>query len=456
VVGSLIVSVVVSNTITHLTAWQDQYIIAGCAGLGVFVIALLWLRELPPALRDQILVSEQDRALIEARAKGIDVEAALKNPIRQMLRLDIVGSALAISLFLLIYFVAVGFFPIFFETIFNYSASKANALGNWMWGFQAGSLIVIGYLSDRARVRKPFMLLGAIGAIVCTYILINRTGHPHTGYYTFVVLLIILSTFMGMAFAPWMAGFTETVERRNPALTATGLAIWGLTIRAVVTISAFILPYVVNTVTTLVQQGPVVEALADGQDPALTANQNAAVKAVASNPSLFSTVEGLAVKYKSERVTEAQLTPATSAVLAANPNNQAARAAAVAELSGRDNGTSIGAATAEVDALASVPSGDLNEINQYATPLGQAKVQAVLLELEAKAPAVEKAAADSPRQWQHYFWIALGGQVVFIPLIFLMAGFWDPRKAKLQEEAHEAMVRAELAKLATAGGPVND
>ena len=33
VAGSLIVSVVVSNTIEHLTAWQDQYIIAGIAGL---------------------------------------------------------------------------------------------------------------------------------------------------------------------------------------------------------------------------------------------------------------------------------------------------------------------------------------------------------------------------------------------------------------------------------------
>ncbi len=30
-----------------------------------------------------------------------------------------------------------------------------------------------------------------------------------------------------MAYTPWMASFTEIVEARNPALTATGLAIWG-------------------------------------------------------------------------------------------------------------------------------------------------------------------------------------------------------------------------------------
>jgi len=420
VAGSLIVSVVVSNTITHLTAWQDQYIIAGCVGLGVFVIAALWLRELPPALRDQILVSERDRALLEARAKGIDVEAALKKPVRQMLHLDIVGSALAISLLLLIYFVAVGFFPIFFQTIFNYSASKANALGNWMWGFQAGSLIIIGYLSDRIRVRKPFMLVGALGAIVCTYVLIDHTAQPHTSYYSFVVLLVVLSIFMGMAFAPWMASFTETVERRNPALTATGLAVWGLIIRAVVTISAFILPYVVNTVTTLVQDGPAVEALANGQDPSLNASQNAFVKAVVADQSILGKVAG-AAKYSEQVEAASKLPPA-----------------------------------ARTAALATVPPADVAYLNEYGTPLQDPPVLAALAKLEAKGPAVEKAVAASPGQWQTYFWIALGGQVVFIPLIFLMAGFWDPRKAKRQEEEHNAMVGAEMAKLlATQGGPAD-
>jgi hypothetical protein len=54
---------------------------------------------------------------------------------------------------------------------------------------------------------------------------------------------------------------------------------------------------------------------------------------------------------------------------------------------------------------------------------------------------------DSPKQWQKYFWIGVGGEVLFIPLIFVMAGFWDPRKAKRQEEEHEALVDAEMAKL---------
>ena len=63
---------------------------------------------------------------------------------------------------------------------------------------------------------------------------------------------------------------------------------------------------------------------------------------------------------------------------------------------------------------------------------------------------VAKAAADSPKQWQHYFWIAVGGEVVFIPLIWLLAGFWSPKRARENEEEHERWLQAELAKLGKA------
>ncbi|MGF7238568.1 MAG: MFS transporter [Frankia sp.] len=528
VAGSLITSAVVSNTADHLTAWQDQYVIAGFAGLGVFVIALLFLRELSPGLRDQVMVSERDRVLVEAKAMGIDVEAALHRPFRQMLRVDILGSAVAISLFLFIYYVAVGFFPIFFQTIFGFSTSQANALGNWMWGSEAATLILVGWLSDRLRVRKPFMLVGAVGAIISTLLLINRTTRPDTSYYTFVAILVPLALSLGLTFAPWMAGFTETIERRNPALTATGLSLWGLIIRVVVTLSTFLLPYVVTTVTPLVQDGPTVQAAASGQDPTLSPAQNAVVKAVAANPAIVTNVQALAAKYKTQLATAAKLTPVTQAALTAHPDDLATQATAVSEISGKtvanvtrvitlgnryaaelttaqaiDSNTQIALLTKPNDAaarakaagevatalhvspaqaqtrltalaavptpdlifmatnadpvqkagdaltaLAKVPSADLDYLDRYGTPLQNQKVQAVLMYLQDKGPRVLKAAHDSPRQWQSYFWIAVGGEVVFIPLIFLMAGAWRPSSARRGERDHEAMVDAELAHLA--------
>ena len=126
------------------------------------------------ALRDQLMVSARDRALIEARAKGIDVEASLRSPFRQMLKPDIVLSAFAISVFLIIYYAAVGFFPVYFQTIFGFSQKDANGLGNWNWAFNALALLIVGFISDKVRVRKPFMVVGAVGAIIFTIMFLQR------------------------------------------------------------------------------------------------------------------------------------------------------------------------------------------------------------------------------------------------------------------------------------------
>ena len=112
VVGSLVVSVVSSNTVGSLHPWQDQFIICGIASLAVGVIALFGLRELSPRLRDQLMVSLRDRALIEARARGIDIEDSLRHPWRQMMRLDVIGSAFAIAVFLLLLVIPVMWFNV--------------------------------------------------------------------------------------------------------------------------------------------------------------------------------------------------------------------------------------------------------------------------------------------------------------------------------------------------------
>ncbi|TAM87035.1 MAG: MFS transporter [Jatrophihabitans sp.] len=528
VLGSLVVSIQISNT-GNSTAWQDHYIAAGIVGVIVSLMAAAWLRELQPQLRDQLMISVRDRALIEARAKGIDVEASLRHPFRQMLKPDIVLSAFAISVFLIIYYTAVGFFPTYFQTIFGFSQSQANALGNWNWAFNAGALLVIGYLSDKLRVRKPFMVVGAVGAIVFTIIFLTKATQPHTGYDTFVWILVLLAVSLGVAYAPWMASFTETVERRNPALAATGLAIWGLIIRIVIAIVVFILPFVVTTVTTLVEQGPTVQAIATGHDPSLTAAQNATVKAVAADPSIVTKTQALAAQYQAQLATAAKIDPATTAALTANPNDQAAQIKALSDISGvsvadvttvatieaqhpnaiaagqaldpataaalftnpsdtaaiaravgevvaklgvtpqqagadlqelasipvsqllvvQSQGPKVATAESQLKDLAAVPAADLAFLKQYGTALQQPPVQNALKYLQAHAPAVQKAAADSPKQWQHYFWIAVGGEIVFIPLIFVLTGFWDPRKARAQEREHELWLQGELAKLGT-------
>jgi MFS family permease len=473
VLGSLVVSIQISNT-ANLTPWHNQYVAAGIVGLVVAALSALFLRELTPGLRDQIMVSSRDRALVEARAKGIDVGASMRSPLRQMLKPDIIGSAFAISVFLIIYYIAVGFFPVYFQTIFGFSQSKANALGNWNWAFNAGALLIVGLLSDLVRVRKPFMVAGAIGAIVFTSIFATRATHPHTSYGTFVWLLVGLSVSLGVAYAPWMASFTETVEKRNPALTATGLAVWGLVIRIVIAVSVFFVPHVVNTATTLVEKGPVAQQLAakyqtqlataQKLDPAtqaaLTKNPNdqqAGIKAISEitkiKQSDVTTVATLNATHGPALAAGQALDRQTATALVTNPNDQAAAARAVREVVAK-LGISPAEAVTRLQDLASIPIPQLLVVQKDGPAVQKAVAQLTAL---GKIPAsdlatlkdAQNAAAKSPKQWRDYFWIAVGGEVVFIPLIFLLVGFWSPSRARQAEQEHEAMVERELARLRT-------
>ncbi len=302
VVGSLIVAVVGTATIpavvTDTRFWTHEYHIAGIAGLVVFVIALIGLKELSPQLRDQLMVTLRDRALIEARAKGMtdaDIEAALRHPFRQLIKPDIIISAFAVSIMLLIYYTAVLASVIYLTTVFGFSLKNANGLGNWNWGFNVIAVILVGFVSDWARVRKPFMVFGGVLAAVMTVIYLEQAGH-HPGYYTLALMLALLSLGLGIAYTPWMASYTETVEARNPALIATGLAIWGWIIRVVVFIAYLCLPLVVTTVTPLVNYGSTVTAYAKTYAPEIafaSAHPNVVAAAQKVPPSVVATAASI-------------------------------------------------------------------------------------------------------------------------------------------------------------------
>jgi ACS family D-galactonate transporter-like MFS transporter len=335
VIGSLMVTEVSSHTLDAHPDWQYQFRVCGAVGLAVFAAAFLGLRELAPRLRDQLMVSVRDRALIEARARGIDPERARAGLWRQMLRFDVVGSAFAVSMFLLFFYMAVGLFVIFFVTTYGYTLARANALSNWYWGFQSIALIVAGLLSDRLRVRKPFMLAGGLISAVGVALFAAATTHADTTYSHFVWIILLISIGGAIAFAAWMAAFTETVEKHNPAATATGLAVWGAALRVVVVGALIGVIYAVPAAGTLVDQGQQVAAASAGRDPGLSAAQNAIVKAVAADPGIAAKAQSLAVQDKAQLATAALLKPATQAALAANPADPATQAEALSEISGK-------------------------------------------------------------------------------------------------------------------------
>jgi len=402
VLGSLVVTVVSSNTLDAHPDWQFQFRVCGIAGIIVAVIALIGLRELSPRLRDQLMVSLRDRTLIEARAKGLDLAQAMRGHWRQMLRFDVVGSAFAISIFLLFYYIAVGFFVVYFATVFGYSEARANGLANWYWVTNAIALVASGFLSDKLGVRKPFMILGAVISLVGTAIFAILATQPDTSYYTFAVVLMISAAGGGLAYCAWMANFTETVERHNPAATATGLAVWGWTIRIVITVALAVLTLVVPATSALVDQGP--------------------------------RVSEIAAKYPEQIKTATAIAPATLAALKKNPADPAAGAAAVGDLVKSGVAANPAAAVARLTQLGTqpIPAADAEYLTEHGATVAQAK-------------------EDNPHQWQTWWWVCFLGQLIFIPFIFITAGRWSPRKAREDAEQHEAMIQEEMAKLERVG-----
>ena len=402
VLGSLVVTVVSSNTLDAHPDWQFQFRVCGIAGIIVAVIALIGLRELSPRLRDQLMVSLRDRTLIEARAKGLDLAQAMRGHWRQMLRFDVVGSAFAISIFLLFYYIAVGFFVVYFATVFGYSEARANGLANWYWVTNAIALVASGFLSDKLGVRKPFMILGAVISLVGTAIFAILATQPDTSYYTFAGVLMIIAAGGGLAYCAWMANFTETVERHNPAATATGLAVWGWTIRIVITVALAVLTLVVPATSALVDQGP--------------------------------RVSEIAAKYPEQIKTATAIAPATLAALKKNPADPVAGAAAVGDLVKSGVAANPAAAVARLTQLGTqpIPAADAEYLTEHGATVAQAK-------------------KDNPHQWQTWWWVCFLGQLIFIPFIFITAGRWSPRKAQEDAEQHEAMIQEEMAKLERVG-----
>lgn len=399
VIGSLVVTEVASNTLDHLHAWQDQYHIAGAVGLVMFAAAFLALRELSPALRDQLMVSARERTLVEARARGLDLTESVRHPWRQMFRLDVVLPSIGVSTFLLIYYAAVGFFVIYFTSVFGFTESRSNGLGNWFWAADAVAVVIVGLASDRLGVRKPFILAGAVLGIVMTSIFATRATLPSTTYTTFIVIISILSFARGAAYSPWMTAFSETLEERNPALVATGLALWGWVLRGIAALSFLVAPFVVTAVSPIANYGP--------------------------------TLQGIQAAYPQQLRTIQEVGPVTLAALRSTPPAPGALATAISKVRVAEH-VSQPEAIARLLALQKVP-----------------RRERVYLQLHGQA--VLAARRQAPGQWQVWWWVCVAGQVVFLPTVFMLKGRWRPSAARRDAEARAALVEQALAELTVRG-----
>jgi len=430
--GYVVASLVATHTLTHLKPWQDQFIISGAITLCVFVVAFLGLRELSPQLRDQLMVTESERVLVEARAKGIDVEKATAHPWRTMLKWDLIVSSLGISTFLLIFYAAVTIFTLYWVVVFNETTSNGNGINLWFGIANAATVVVIGLASDALRVRKPFMLVGCIGTIIVTIALLSRTSHPHTSYYTNALIVMALGVTLGTAYPAWMAKYSEAVEDKNPALAATGLALWGWVLRLVVAASFLALPYVITTSNPIVNNVQAASAL-----QAFQAAQPYVPTATSTN--LPKAPQGV--------ITQLEQTAGPPGL------------ALAAILTGTNKGEGLFAALGHIPAALKPQAAALLLFNPLASDIqhGKTVTAAQIATVAHGSPelasdlvaekTVVPAQKAAPNEWKRWWWVCVGGQVMLLVIIFSIPGHWNPAAAKRDEEERERYVDEELEKL---------
>jgi MFS family permease len=478
VVGSLIVAIVGSTTIPAVIPstnfWTHEYRICGIAGIAVFLVAFIGLRELSPGLRDQLMVTLRDRMLVQARAKGIDIAASLKHPWKQMLKTDVIVSSLGVSVMLLIYYTLVGFGVIYFSAVFGETTKNANGLQNWAWGANVVGVILVGVLSDRFRVRKPFMVFGAVVSAVFVFLFIGLIGHAPT-YYHIALILAGITFFLGIAFAPWLASFTETLEARNPALIATGLAVNGYVQRVIVFATFLITPLVITAVNPIVSYGGQVEVYATqyakplaflNSHPQIVATAKKIPPKVLATATQDTTQLANAQKFAPE-LAVISANPALFTKLATYPTAAAIPPAllgqAITAAGGGAKGigilTTIAANKTAIDGVIAVAPAlqalapyakDLQTIAPFGAQLTALKniPPVASAYLAAHGTQVQAAEKQAPGQFKTWFWICIGGLLFFVAFVPMLRGRWRTRDAKKDAADHEAAVQAEMAKIA--------
>jgi hypothetical protein len=275
--------------------------------------------------------------------------------------------------------------------------------------------------------------------MVMMLLLIRQTDHPHTSYYGNVLVIVLLASSIALAYAPWMANYTEQVESHNPALTASGLAIWGWILRITVALSFLVLPHVITTSTVLVDNQNAGAAL-----QAIQAAQPYAPSAATLKCSTASAPADVIANLQKAPVAGPELNTLAILLQACNSTHDFGKALTAA--GGLTNPHVLGLNAFNGVAL-DIQNGKQATQSQLA---GVSKYSPALAGLLVAEPKVLAAQKTSPGEWKRWWTVCLIGMAIFAVLVFFMRGRWSPRAARRDLAARDRMVEEELAKLTQA------
>lgn len=211
----------------------------GCFSLVISFVIAFNIADLSPELRARIQHTEQ------AATQVVDLSQPAR--LRSLFaRRNIWAHVVGISLWLVLYITLSLFGQTMLVGALGISTAQASTIMAAFWSLNLITLIITGRLSDRTQLRKPFSLCGTIAAVLVTAYLAVALGQEGVSTGTLMLVGALLGGSLGVAYAPWMANYSEDAEDADPRLQGTAWGLFGFLSKGIAVIGLVTIPRVVE------------------------------------------------------------------------------------------------------------------------------------------------------------------------------------------------------------------
>jgi MFS family permease len=218
-------------TLPIFVSWRSQFIIIGTVALLVSVLITAYIADLAPQLRAQVISTEADMTNHDSMA-GDHVRLGTA---RQLLKSrQVVAHLVGITCWQVFYWTLQIFGPTISVQAFGFTSSQAAMIAAASWAINLLVLSAVGWFSDRLQLRKPFIIVGTVCGLVVMGVLVAMVGSGHAPMGALIAVNAVLGSALAVAFAPWMALFSENVEDIRPELQGTAWGLFGLSVRTMI------------------------------------------------------------------------------------------------------------------------------------------------------------------------------------------------------------------------------
>ncbi|HEY9524311.1 MAG TPA: MFS transporter [Thermopolyspora sp.] len=219
-------------------SWRSQFVIMGCFSLVISLVIAFNIADLSPELRARIQQTETDAI------RAVDTDRPVR--VRTLFaRRNIWAHVIGISLWLVLYITLTLFGQVMLVDSLGITTAEASTIMAAFWILDLAVLIFIGRVSDRTQLRKPFSLGGTIAGVIVTGYLIYALGQDDVSTGTLMITGALLGGSLAVAYAPWMANYSEDAEDADPRLQGTAWGLFGFLTKVIAVIGLFVIPPVV-------------------------------------------------------------------------------------------------------------------------------------------------------------------------------------------------------------------